>query len=49
MSKNSKLYWDMILGSEVVGYYKPQPEAYLIACEKLGIDIKDFGGIAGIS
>ena len=38
MSKNSKLYWDMILGSEVVGYYKPQPEAYLVACEKVGLN-----------
>ena len=38
MSKYSKLYWDMILGSEVVGHYKPQPEAYLVACEKIGLD-----------
>ena len=38
MSKNSKLYWDVILGSEVVGYYKPQPEAYVVACEKIGLD-----------
>ena len=28
----------MILGSEVVGYYKPQPEAYLVACEKVGLN-----------
>ena len=40
MSKNSKLYWDMILGSEVVGYYKPQPEAYLVACEKVGFILR---------
>lgn len=37
MSKKSKLFWDMILGSEVVGYYKPQRHAYLIACEKIGL------------
>lgn len=38
MSKKSKLFWDMILGSEVVGYYKPQAQAYLIACEKIGLN-----------
>ncbi len=37
MSKNSKLFWDMILGSEVVGHYKPEPKAYLVACEKIGL------------
>jgi len=37
MAKNAGLPWDTILGAEVVGYYKPQPEAYITACEMLGL------------
>ncbi|MDP6345424.1 MAG: haloacid dehalogenase type II [Alphaproteobacteria bacterium] len=29
MAKHAGLPWDMVLGAEVVGHYKPQPEAYL--------------------
>lgn len=32
MAKYSNLNWDVILGAEVVGHYKPKPEAYLKAC-----------------
>lgn len=35
MAKHGGLPWDVILGSEVVGAYKPQPEAYTRACEAL--------------
>jgi 2-haloacid dehalogenase len=37
MAKNGGLPWDVILGSEVVRVYKPQPEAYTRACEALGL------------
>lgn len=37
MAKNGGLPWDVILGSEVVQAYKPQPEAYTRACEALGL------------
>ena len=37
MAKNGGLPWDVILGSEVVQAYKPQPEAYLRACEALAL------------
>ena len=37
MAKNGGLPWDVILGSEVVQAYKPQPEAYRRACEALGL------------
>ena len=37
MAKFSKLYWDVILGAEVVGYYKPDPNAYKKACERLDL------------
>jgi 2-haloacid dehalogenase len=35
MAKHSNLNWDVILGAEVVGHYKPEPEAYLKACRAL--------------
>ena len=35
MAKHGGLPWDVILGSEVVGAYKPMPEAYTRACEAL--------------
>lgn len=37
MAKRAGLPWDVILGAEVVGHYKPQPQAYLSACEMLGL------------
>jgi 2-haloacid dehalogenase len=37
MAKNAGLPWDTILGAEVVGYYKPQPQAYIRACEMLDL------------
>ena len=37
MAKHSKLGWDLVLGAEVVSHYKPCPDAYRIACEKLGL------------
>ncbi len=35
MARHGGLPWDAILGAEVVGYYKPRPEAYLEACARL--------------
>ncbi|MDA9973341.1 haloacid dehalogenase type II, partial [Alphaproteobacteria bacterium] len=29
MAKYSSFNWDVILGAEVIGHYKPEPEAYL--------------------
>ena len=29
MAKHARLPWDAVLGAEVAGHYKPQPEAYL--------------------
>jgi len=37
MAKHSQLSWDLVLGAEVVSHYKPCPDAYRIACEKLGL------------
>ena len=37
MAKYANLQWDVVLGAEVVGYYKPQPKAYLNACTALGL------------
>ena len=37
MAKYANLPWDVILGAEVVGHYKPQPKAYLNACTALGL------------
>ncbi len=37
MAKHGGLPWDVILGSEVVQAYKPQPEAYTRACDALGL------------
>lgn len=36
MAKHGGLPWDVVLGAEVVGHYKPDPAAYLGACERLG-------------
>ena len=38
MAKYSNLNWDVILGAEVIGYYKPHPEAYLRACKALNLE-----------
>lgn len=37
MAKTADLSWDVILGAEVTGYYKPRPEAYDNACAALGL------------
>lgn len=37
MAKRAGLPWDVILGSEVVGYYKPAPQAYTVACRILAL------------
>tara|TARA_B100001063_G_scaffold44959_1_gene38685 strand:- start:1766 stop:2491 length:726 start_codon:yes stop_codon:yes gene_type:complete len=38
MAKYSNLNWDVILGAEVVGHYKPEPKAYLKACDVLNLN-----------
>jgi 2-haloacid dehalogenase len=37
MAKRAGLPWDTILGSDVLGAYKPAPQAYLRAVEILGV------------
>jgi 2-haloacid dehalogenase len=37
MAKRAALPWDAILGAETARHYKPQPEAYLITAELLGL------------
>ncbi len=37
MAKYSNLNWDVILGAEVLGHYKPEPEAYIKACRALNL------------
>lgn len=37
MAKRAGLPWDAILGAEVAGAYKPQPEAYLRTADLLGL------------
>ncbi|MEE2693927.1 MAG: haloacid dehalogenase type II [Pseudomonadota bacterium] len=37
MAKRSQIPWDTILGAEVVGHYKPEPQAYTKSVELLGI------------
>ena len=41
MAKFSNLNWDVILGAEVTGYYKPEPEAYLKACNTLNFKTEE--------
>lgn len=38
MKRHAGLPWDMILGAEVVGYYKRRPESYRRAAAMLGLD-----------
>ena len=37
MARRAGLPWDAILGAEVAGHYKPQPQAYLRTTELLGL------------
>jgi 2-haloacid dehalogenase len=37
MAKFGGLPWDVILGAEIAGYYKPDPRAYLNACAALDL------------
>jgi len=37
MAKHSGLPWDVVLGAEVTGHYKPCPEAYLGSAKKLDL------------
>lgn len=37
MARRAGLPWDAILGAEVSGHYKPDPEAYLATARQLGI------------
>ena len=37
MAKFSNLNWDVVLGAEVIGHYKPEPEAYIRACSALNL------------
>ena len=41
MAKFSNLKWDVILGAEVTGHYKPEPEAYLKACSALDLKTEE--------
>ena len=41
MAKFSNLNWDVILGAEVIGHYKPEPEAYLKACSALNFKTEE--------
>ena len=41
MAKFSNLNWDVILGAEVTGHYKPEPEAYLKACSALDLKTEE--------
>ena len=41
MAKFSNLNWDVILGAEVIGHYKPEPEAYLKACNALDLKTEE--------
>lgn len=36
-AKRAGLPWDVILGAEVTGYYKPSPRSYSEACRLLGL------------
>ncbi|MEE8171540.1 MAG: haloacid dehalogenase type II [Alphaproteobacteria bacterium] len=37
MAKRAALPWDVVLGAETAGAYKPQPQAYLRSAEMLGL------------
>ena len=38
MAKNAALPWDMVLGAEVVGHYKPQRQSYLKSAQMLSLE-----------
>ncbi len=38
MAKHVGLPWDMVLGAEVVGHYKPQPDSYLKSAAMLDLE-----------
>jgi len=38
LAKHARLPWDVILGAEVAGHYKPQPQAYLNAADMLDLN-----------
>jgi 2-haloacid dehalogenase len=40
MAKHAGLPWDLVLGAEVAGHYKPQPDAYLAAARLLDLPPK---------
>lgn len=42
MARRAGLPWDAILGAEVSGCYKPDPEAYLATARALAIDPRDL-------
>ena len=37
MARRAGLPWDAVLGAEVARHYKPQPEAYLVTADLLGL------------
>lgn len=37
MARRAGLPWDLVLGAEVVGHYKPKPESYETACKMLAL------------
>ena len=37
MARHAGLPWDLVLSSELIGHYKPDPEVYLKAAELLGL------------
>ena len=41
--------WDLIVTAEEAGFYKPNAPPYLLALEKLGVDVKDAAFVAGSS
>ena len=41
MAKFSNLNWDVVLGAEVIGHYKPEPNAYLKACKALKLKTEE--------
>ncbi len=41
MAKFSSLNWDVVLGAEVIGHYKPDPNAYLKACSALNLETEE--------
>ncbi len=38
MARNAGLPWDMILGAELAQTYKPDPQAYLVSMDMLGLE-----------